>query len=106
MLTLMSSKAWIDFDVPVSPYLVYIEDGEVRGEGSGSRWEQISSLLADASEDAGAESDRRYEVSIPWQRGGKSRQSRVDADLSAAGIHPEDPSFYRGEVHSEETGHP
>jgi hypothetical protein len=49
----MSSQAWTDYDVAMSPYFLFIEaaGGTVRSEGSASSWEQVHSLLRDAIED-------------------------------------------------------
>jgi hypothetical protein len=40
--TVMSSEAWHDYDVPGSPYFVYVHGptGRVRGEGTGPDWDQ------------------------------------------------------------------
>lgn len=49
----MSSQAWTDYDVAMSPYFLFVEadGGTVRSEGSASSWEQVHSLLRDAIED-------------------------------------------------------
>jgi hypothetical protein len=49
----MSSKAWSDYGVPMSPYFMYVSGatGTVRSEGAASSWEQVRSLLRDAIED-------------------------------------------------------
>ena len=45
----MSSAAWHDYDVPASPYFVHVDEhGELAGEGTAQRFEQVISLLADA----------------------------------------------------------
>ena len=50
---LMSSQAWTDYDVAMSPYFLFVgaASGTVRSEGSASSWEQVRSLLRDAIED-------------------------------------------------------
>jgi hypothetical protein len=50
---LMSSQAWTDYDVAMSPYFLFVDSasGTVRSEGSASSWEQVRSLLRDAIED-------------------------------------------------------
>jgi hypothetical protein len=75
----MSSKAWKDYDVPATPYFVYVEGGRVQGEGSASGWRQIVSLLRDATADA-------------------VRQNGDDVEdaLAAAGIGPGHSSLYPG----------
>ncbi|MEZ5183736.1 MAG: hypothetical protein R2702_17945 [Acidimicrobiales bacterium] len=53
--TVMTSEAFTDYDVPGSPYFVYVHgpSGRVRGEGTGPDWEQVRSLLSQATVDAG-----------------------------------------------------
>ena len=77
----MSSRAWTDYDVPGSPYFVLVDGpaGRVRGEGTGTNWEQVKNLLRQAGDDA--EDD--------------GREARIDRELSAHGIGPGDPSLYR-----------
>lgn len=79
----MSSRAFTDYRVPGSPYFVLV-DGWVRGEGSASTWEALSSLVADAIAD-------EHEA-----RGGQGRTERVDEILAGAGIGPGHPSLYPG----------
>jgi len=49
----MSSDAWGDYGVAMSPYFLFVSEttGTVRSEGSASSWEQVRSLLRDAIED-------------------------------------------------------
>jgi hypothetical protein len=49
----MSSQAWADFDVAMSPYFLFVgaASGTVRSEGSASSWPQVHSLLRDSIED-------------------------------------------------------
>lgn len=78
---LMSSAAWDAYSVPGSPYFVYVEDGEIQGEGSATQWPQLASLLRDARADA-------------REAGGERRALNADAALEAAGIGPGHPSLY------------
>lgn len=75
----MSTQAWSDYGVPVSPYFVLVDgaSGTVEGEGAASTWTQVGSLLSRADVDAEAENELR-----------------IDADLRSAGIEPDDPSLY------------
>lgn len=83
----MSSAAWVDYDVPASPYFVHLDArGELAGEGTAQRFDQVLSLLADAVSDA-ADADRR---------GSPERALRVERELEAAGIGPDHPSLYVG----------
>lgn len=94
----MSSAAWREFDVPTSPYFVYVgHDGVILGEGAASSWPQVASLLRDAIGDA--EEAARLTVS---RAGGSERARRVDEELAAAGIRPGDPSLYPVEGESSE----
>jgi hypothetical protein len=79
----MSSTAWNDYGVPVSPYFVLIDgpSGRIDGEGAASTWTQVGSLLTRAEADVEAENERR-----------------IDADLEAAGITTDDPTLYPHEL--------
>ena len=92
--TVMSSEAFTDYDVPGSPYFVYVHgaSGRVRGEGTGPDWEQVSSLLSQATGDA----DLRAALApnaVPKPDADAERESRVDRELADAGILPGDPSL-------------
>jgi hypothetical protein len=52
----MSSEAWTDYGVPVTPYFVQVHgpSGRVVGEGSGTSWDHVMSLLNQAGADDGA----------------------------------------------------
>ena len=75
----MSSDAWDDYGVPVSPYFVLVDgaSGTIDGEGAATTWTQVGSLLSRADADTEAENEQR-----------------IDVDLRAAGIGPNDPSLY------------
>lgn len=75
----MSSQAWDDYGVPVSPYFVLVDGatGSIDGEGAASTWTQVGSLLSRAEADVEAENEQR-----------------IDIDLRAAGIMPNDPTLY------------
>ncbi len=86
----MSTQAWKDYEVPVTPYFVHVEgpSGEVVGQGSGSTWPQVISLLQQATADDEAARAR------PRRIGAAETETEVDAKLLAAGIRPGDPSLY------------
>ena len=44
----MSSAAWVDYDIPGSPYFVLVERGVVTGEGSATNWPSVRDLLQQA----------------------------------------------------------
>jgi len=86
--TIMSSAAWDEFKIPVSPYFVLVdaESGDVVGEGAAASWDHVRDLMAAAMADAGYSRGKRDTV---------ARSLRTEAHLDAAGIRPGDPSLYR-----------
>ena len=77
-----SSSAWEGFDVPGSPYFVYVDGtGRIVGEGSAASWPAVRTLMGQAHADDA------------HRRGRLSREGRDDAALAAAGIRPGDPSL-------------
>ncbi|MGZ4727630.1 MAG: hypothetical protein ACXWB2_07915 [Acidimicrobiales bacterium] len=93
----MSSAAWGDYEVPGSPYFVFVDGptGRVRGEGTGATWKQVANLLAQATGDltftAGPNAARRSKPQSDAER-----EREIDQQLLAAGILPGDPSLYPG----------
>jgi hypothetical protein len=77
LTVVMSSAAWEGYGVPGSPYFVLVDgpDGRIRGEGTGTTWEQVWNLLRQASDD--------------------SREQLIDRELLSHGIAPGDASLYR-----------
>jgi hypothetical protein len=52
---LTSTRGWEDFEVPGSPYFVYVDGtGRVVGEGSAATWPGVAALMAQARDDADA----------------------------------------------------
>ena len=97
--TVMTTQAFTDYDVPGSPYFVYVHgpSGRVRGEGTGPDWEQVSSLLSQATVDAGlATSLEGQQVAKP--DADAAREARIDQELYAAGVRPGDPSLYAADA--------
>lgn len=93
----MSSEAWAAYDVPVAPFFVLVdgETGAIVGEGAASNWSQVTSLMAQALEDAGLSGRRRRRSHAPGRpRADALREARVDRDLLAAGLVPGDPRLY------------
>ena len=94
----MSSEAWDAYDVPVAPFFVLVDgpSGSVLGEGAASTWEQVTSMLQQALEDAGLVdgTGRRTRGSSVKFRSDAVREERADRDLLAAGIRPGDASLY------------
>lgn len=100
--TVMSSEAWLDYEVPVSPYFILI-DGQtgdtgasrIVGEGAASTWEQVANLLKQAVADAGIAQQRAAgRRAKGLGRTGPQRHADTDDELRQAGIEPGDPSLY------------
>ncbi len=96
-----SSGAWTDYDIPGSPYFVYVEDGRVTGEGSATTWPQVRDLMAqgvsdseDARESAGRTGPGQL-VGEQLGRGERDSVPRMDDELLAAGIRPGHPSLFQ-----------
>ncbi len=98
--TVMSSEAWQDYEVPVSPYFVLVDGprGEILGEGSGTTWSQVAGLLEQACADADLTPTAAAEPSSsrgrPRGLNGPGREQRADEELARAGIGPGHPSLY------------
>lgn len=93
--TVMSTEAFTDYDVPGSPYFVHVHGptGRVRGEGTGPDWDQVFSLLSQASGDAElAATLAGSKVAKPGADA--ERESRIDRELYEAGVAPGDPSLF------------
>ena len=91
MTTIMSSEAYDDYGVPVSPYFVLVEahSGAIAGEGAASSWPQLASLLDRAVTDASA---RRRAAHPPRAAGGVDapRPGRSGAPARRGGARPPD----------------
>jgi hypothetical protein len=90
----MSTDAWLDYQVPGSPFFVLVDGatGNKLGQGVASQVGQLAELVRRAEHDrssAGAGRGRR-EGSL----GGPARETAADEVLAAAGILPGDPSLY------------
>ena len=87
---IMSTQAWLDYEVPGSPYFVHVNGatGRVVGEGTASTWAQVVGLVSRAAADGpGARPGPRIQTD-------GARGDRIDQELMAAGILPGDPSLY------------
>ena len=93
--TVMSSDAFVDFDVPGSPYFVQVHGptGKVRGEGTGPDWDQVSSLLGQANDDTELNTSLAPNA-VAKPDADAQRESRIDRELYEAGIAPGDTSLY------------
>ena len=83
---LLSDEMWDAFEVPGSPYFVYVDGrGQVVGEGSGASWKQVVELMSQSRADA-----------APARGNSRHRQSRDEQTLRAAGIDIDHPSLHGG----------
>jgi hypothetical protein len=101
-----SSAAWVDYDIPGSPYFVYVEAGRVTGEGSATTWTQVRDLMAQGvsdSDEARVAAGRSGPGLLVGDalgggdglgRGERDTLPRMDAELLAAGVRPGHPSLY------------
>ena len=72
LTTVLSTTAWIAYDVPGAPYFVLVDpEGAILGEGAGTTWAHVQGLLGRAQADA---------VHLGQQRAGDPR--RRDARAS------------------------
>ena len=87
----MSTDAWEAYEVPVVPYFVHVEgaSGRVVGQGAGSTWEQVASLMGQALGDVPLPTP-----GVRKARADADREARADRELMRAGIKPGDPSLY------------
>jgi hypothetical protein len=95
-VTVMSSDAYADYGVPVSPYFILVDgpSGRVVGEGAATNWSQVSNLLRQAAADAGIDTEGRALSTAQRPQADLEREARADQDLAAAGIGPGHPSLY------------
>ncbi|MDQ3877258.1 MAG: hypothetical protein M3290_02745 [Actinomycetota bacterium] len=86
----MSSTAWDDYEVPMSPYFVLVNGatGTIAGEGTAQTWPQVLSLVRDAL------ADERHAAPGGPSAEPENRPGRADTELLAAGIGPDHPSLY------------
>ena len=92
-----SGAAWGDYDIPGSPYFVYVDGGRIIGEGSATSWAQVRDLMAQA---VGDDEHRAADGFV--DRGDRDDPVSVDAELLAAGIGPDHPSLHPGSRADEE----
>lgn len=104
LTVIMSSQAWLDYDVPGIPFFAYVDgpSGRVVGQGAAEAWDHVVSLLTDALFDAGlgdqaAPRRRRRPTALAHPEDRASRIVRADQELAAAGIGPGHPSLYPGQ---------
>ncbi len=90
----MSTEAWLDYQVPGSPFFVLVDGstGRTVGQGVASHVGQLAELVRRAEHDRGsAAGDAR---TLDTGLDGPARAAAADEVLRAAGIGPGDPSLY------------
>lgn len=105
-----SSGGWTDYDIPGSPYFIFVEDGVITGEGSSTTWPQVRDLMSQAvadTADARATAGRAGTgvVGEVSGRGEHDSLPRMDRELLESGIHPGHASLYESpdaDVHPHE----
>jgi hypothetical protein len=90
----MSTDAWLDYQVPGSPFFVLVDGGTglTVGQGVAAHVGQLLDLIRRAEHDRAPRQHRRRLASSG--RNGPEREADADEVLMMAGIHPGDPSLY------------
>jgi hypothetical protein len=90
----MSTDAWLDYDVPGSPFFVLVDgaSGAAVGQGVAPHVGQLLDLIRRAEHDRGTYHGTRRRP--PSRRNGPDREADADEVLEMAGIRPGDPSLY------------
>ena len=90
----MSTDAWLDYQVPGSPFFVLVDGATGRkvGQGVASHVGQLAELVRRAEHDRGHAGGRRGRGDASLA--GPARAAAADEVLAAAGILPGDPSLY------------
>ncbi len=93
LTVIMSSEAWNDYGVPVSPYFLLIDgpSGTVVGEGAASSWSSVADMLSRSAADG---TNATPSSASANRAKGSVREADTDAALEAAGIEPDDPRLY------------
>jgi hypothetical protein len=98
LTVIMATDAWVDYEVPGSPFFVLVDgrSGRRIGEGVANHFDQVVEMVHRAAADAGGFTATATTTGRPWAEGldGPQRELANDRELLAAGIHPGDPSLY------------
>jgi hypothetical protein len=91
----MSTEAWLEYQVPGSPFFVLVDGatGLVVGQGVASHVGQLLDLIGRAEHDRGRRTGRHRRPPAAAMNG-PEREADTDEVLMMAGIHPDDPSLY------------
>lgn len=91
---IMSTEAWLEYEVPGSPFFVLVDGttGLIAGKGVAPQIGQLLDLLRRAEHDRVQRDRKRRQRSD--RRSGPEREADADEVLQMAGIRPGDPSLY------------
>lgn len=108
LLVIQSSSGWEAYEVPGSPYFVYVDGatGTVQGEGTAQTWDQVEQLLRDALLDSAMALARQGGIPpIGFQdaKTGRERALRAEQALNEAGIPLDDDSLYELSDHERDS---
>jgi hypothetical protein len=93
----MSTEAWLDYQIPGSPFFVLVDghNGYMVGKGVARHVGQLAELIRRAEHDRSPDSNRqRRRRNEPNALDGPARAAAADEVLQAAGIYPGDRSLY------------
>ena len=90
----MSTEAWLEYEVPGSPFFVLVDgtSGLTVGQGVAAHVGQLLDLIRRAEHDRIQHHRKRRRPSA--RRNGPGREADADEVLQMAGIRPGDPSLY------------
>jgi len=90
----MSTEAWLEYEVPGSPFFVLVDgaSGATVGQGVAPHVDQLLDLIRRAENDRAQNHRPRNRPSA--RRNGPEREADADEILQMAGIRPGDPSLY------------
>jgi hypothetical protein len=90
----MSTEAWLEYEVPGSPFFVLVDgaSGSTVGQGVAPNVEQLLDLIRRGEYDREGHHGTRHRPSA--RRNGPEREADADEVLQMAGIRPGDPSLY------------
>ena len=94
---ILSSAAWVDYEVPAAPYFALVDGRAQRrvGEGLASTVDQLAGLIQRVV----ADGNHRFAPAPQTHLDGRGREVDNDRALLASGIGPGDPSLYPTSAH-------
>jgi hypothetical protein len=82
--TVMSTRAWVDYRVPVSPFFLLVDGASsmVVGEGSGQSWDQVLRLLQRSTNDSASSVRRTRRELLRGAPPGRAVADRIARDVA------------------------